>query len=81
MCGSVRKRRGLKVEATVWQDHDYKLNKLICTFSAKQKELFDDCQETVAYIDSLIAIENRRIGFEEGMHTAQELLDIQTSPK
>ena len=38
-------------------------------------------QETVAYIDSLIAIENRRIGFEEGMHTAQELLDIQTSPK
>ena len=69
------------METTVWQEHDQKLNKLICTFSAKQKELFDDWQETVAYIDSLVAIENRRIGFEEGMHTARELLDIQTSPK
>ena len=69
------------METTVWQEHDYKLNKLIRTFSVEQRELFDDWQETVAYIDSLVAIENRRIGFEEGMHTARELLDIQTSPK
>ena len=69
------------METTVWQEHDNKLNKLICTLSVEQRELFDDWQETVAYIDSLVAIENRRIGFEEGMHTARELLDIQTSPK
>lgn len=69
------------MEITVWQEHDYKLNKLIRTFSVEQRELFDDWQETVAYIDSLVAIENRRIGFEEGMHTARELLDIQTFSK
>lgn len=69
------------METTVWQEYYQKLNKLVCTLSAKQRELFDDWQETVAYIDSLAAIENRRIGFEEGMHTARELIDMQTSTK
>lgn len=58
--------------------YDMKLEKLFATFTAEQKFLFDDWQEENILLISLVAVENRRIGFEEGLRTATQLLADQT---
>ena len=62
------------MEKKAIKEHEEKLRMLMSTFTEKQMELFNDWQNTVIYLDSLIAIENQRIGFEKGIQTATELL-------
>lgn len=58
-----------------YAEYDTKLEKLLSSLSSEQRILFEDWQAANLYLNSLVAIENRRIGFEEGLKTAMEMFN------
>lgn len=79
LCDNVRPEGVIdNMENSQSTKYDMKLEKLFATFTAEQKFLFDDWQEENILLISLVAVENRRIGFEEGLRTATQLLADQT---
>ena len=79
LCDNVRHEGVIdNMENSQSTKYDMKLEKLFATFTAEQKFLFDDWQEENILLISLVAVENRRIGFEEGLRTATQLLADQT---
>ena len=75
LCDNVRPEGVIdNMENSQSTKYDMKLEKLFATFTAEQKFLFDDWQEENILLISLVAVENRRIGFEEGLRTATQLL-------
>lgn len=54
-----------------------KLERLLCTFTPEQKDLFKEWIELVSIDISSMAMEYKVAGYEEGIATARELLHIQ----
>lgn len=61
------------MENSPFTEYDTKLENLLSMLTPEQRLLFDEWQETNLLINSLVAVENRRAGFEEGLKTALEL--------
>lgn len=57
----------------ILQNYEMKLEKLKCTFSPQQNELFDEWFEVALLLNSFAIVENRTVGFQEGLNTAADL--------
>lgn len=64
-------------EDAIRQEYINKLKQLRLTFTPKQNKLFDEWYEIATILVSFSAIEYSVAGFQEGMATAKDLLQIE----